>query len=621
MPLDTPSNPDPDNGPPATPRDFITTQTGWRIKGSRAVELLAEAREHTAQLTPGRDEDVLYAARFSVHALGGASPVLALLATLRDAIGEDLKDVPPLLPDRPLAQPATRFSGLSWRPTGQPGAWTAELLWRHPHSVVKGAPCTTHVIVSEHLGKGQLAVRVTADAGLPSVRGLVGAGQARPHFLSALSRNLRLRFDGGDVRPRELAACEIEGFVRDVLLSEQREYPVAVLAPLEEGGYVIDPGVLANELLGLAHVYHVDRHLSTFTLSDAVGDKRLSAYWGALRVYMPDFSCADRGDEHPLLLPDRLIDPVMRAHLVGSLGRFVGNRVRMPAGTAPVASPVPRPAATPAPPQAPVPAPSTSTTAAMTVTPAAATPAPSHPPLQVTLSPELLGLGSQLTDLAATLTRMAEMSAMLADEVARLRTATAVRAANTASLERRINSLEAMVRDSLRALRGEDTGAIDPAAPEPIDEDDIDGRSLVEVLRHAANRYSDALLILESAERSAEDSPYEDPERVAFILDAMADVARRRQDGTLGMSLKDAFREMGVDYRAGIAASTSKRQRQQYQAKGPDGRTYECEEHIALGGTYDPRRCLRIYFSSRAPVEARFVIGHVGRHFDVLTTS
>lgn len=40
-----------------------------------------------------------------------------------------------------------------------------------------------------------------------------------------------------------------------------------------------------------------------------------------------------------------------------------------------------------------------------------------------------------------------------------------------------------------------------------------------------------------------------------------------------------------------------------------------------LGNTYDPRRCLRIHFTSRAPMETRFVIGHVGRHLEVLTTT
>jgi hypothetical protein len=48
---------------------------------------------------------------------------------------------------------------------------------------------------------------------------------------------------------------------------------------------------------------------------------------------------------------------------------------------------------------------------------------------------------------------------------------------------------------------------------------------------------------------------------------------------------------------------------------------YDCVEHLALGDSYDPRYCLRIYFTSRAPAETRFVIGHVGRHFDVKTTT
>ena len=40
-----------------------------------------------------------------------------------------------------------------------------------------------------------------------------------------------------------------------------------------------------------------------------------------------------------------------------------------------------------------------------------------------------------------------------------------------------------------------------------------------------------------------------------------------------------------------------------------------------LAAPITPRRCLRIYFSSRVPNEPRFVIGHVGRHFVVRSTS
>ena len=86
-------------------------------------------------------------------------------------------------------------------------------------------------------------------------------------------------------------------------------------------------------------------------------------------------------------------------------------------------------------------------------------------------------------------------------------------------------------------------------------------------------------------------------------------------------ALRDAFGDLGIDYRAAIAKSTSARLREQYRFPYRKGEVIEAEEHIALGGTYDPRRCLRIYFSSRVPNEPRFVIAHVGRHFEVMTTT
>ncbi|MEO5798633.1 MAG: hypothetical protein ABIS00_04230, partial [Gemmatimonadales bacterium] len=59
----------------------------------------------------------------------------------------------------------------------------------------------------------------------------------------------------------------------------------------------------------------------------AIGDRRLSAYWGALRVYKPEFSCADRSDDHWLLMRERLDDPFERAALMGQLGQFAVNRL------------------------------------------------------------------------------------------------------------------------------------------------------------------------------------------------------------------------------------------------------------------------------------------------------
>jgi hypothetical protein len=214
----------------------------------------------------------------------------------------------------------------------------------------------------------------------------------------------------------------------------------------------------------------------------------------------------------------------------------------------------------------------------------------------------------------------------LSGEIERLRTTTAVRATSTTSLERRMVGLEELLERHLvpgdearvgdvAAVREdvEDAAGVDDAGDEPL--------TLLDVVQTAAATHADALLLLDSAEETAAASPYVDADRLAVILDAMASVARRRQEGQLGTSLRAAFRELGIDYRGGISATTSERLRQQYRSRGSDGRTFECHEHIVLGNSYDPKYCLRIYFTSRAPVEPRFVIGFVGRHFDVATTT
>src|SRR5690606_1076823 len=73
---------------------------------------------------------------------------------------------------------------------------------------------------------------------------------------------------------------------------------------------------------------------ATFRLTDSLGDRRLSCYWGALRFYMPEFSCADSPEEHPLLVHDRLLDPVIRAGVYGRLSREAAQWIAMPPGVA-----------------------------------------------------------------------------------------------------------------------------------------------------------------------------------------------------------------------------------------------------------------------------------------------
>lgn len=612
-------------------RTEIITDTGWRVVG-RAVALVTDP-PGGSQLPAGRDEDVLYAARFRVRRrLGSGSAVQEILTVLGSAVSGEWEGAPPLTRHAPVNRPPGRFHGVRWDTLGEVGAWTGELVWRHPHPVIAGAPCTTHILIVEQGLHTELTVRISADAGLTSVRGMAGVGQARPEFLTEMNRSLSMSFDGSSSEAATLHECDIDGFVCNVLLSERRTTPVAVLAPLEDGSYVVSPDTLADELLGLAQLHVLPSHPATYRLSDSLGDRRISCYWGALRIYMPEFSRADSTDEHPLLVQDRLSDPVMRAALYGRLGREVALHVVMPPGVAARRAP---PAVSGTAPVAVPSATSGEQPASDRDTPPAAGELEENNGVPAALTgilapmpPLLESLAAHMSTLSGTIERLVEANAVLADEIERLRTTNSVRAASTTSLEKRIAGLERLLERNLATSDWESeggsvnaTGVVDEASDPEDAGDDSGGYSLPEVLRLAGSTHTDALLILDSAERAAADSPYEDAERVAVILDAMAGVARRRQAGALGSSLRQAFRDIGIDYRGGISQTTSERHQQQYMIAGPGSRMYDCREHIALGVSYDPRHCLRIYFTSRAPVEPRFVIGYVGRHFEVKTST
>ena len=61
--------------------------------------------------------------------------------------------------------------------------------------------------------------------------------------------------DGFEATPRMLSESEVAPFVREIMLRDTRGWPVAVLAPLEDGGYIVPPEQLAQELFGLAPLY------------------------------------------------------------------------------------------------------------------------------------------------------------------------------------------------------------------------------------------------------------------------------------------------------------------------------------------------------------------------------
>jgi len=615
------------------------TPTGWRLVG-KARGLLDEVPE----LSVGSPEDCVFAARFTVRSwISTDSAVARTLEVLSAALAQETRDAPALSSTVAVSVPASRHSGLTWNTQVSSDIWHGELIWRHPHVVNRARICTTHVVLHQVTGMLTLYVRVYAEPGHANTMPLAEVGQARPSFLSDLARACRLRAVWGETAPRTIAVGEVDEFAQSTLIGD-RAWPVLLLSKSDAEEYLISPDVVADEFLGLAQVFALDSQAASYRLTDALGDRRLSCFYGAMRLYLPRFSCADNPYDHPLLLGESVVDPMERAEMAGELALALRDEV-------------PRPPSihtrTETPTEDSLPVSASRSVAEIPVSPyraasdsgerASTTPIFSHAnSLAATSSrskdgperePEAAGAVSEalqqisvtLSSLSDAIVALAQSNQALTDEVARLRTTNAVRHGGMASLERRLERIDAHIRHySGSSEPSKSSETPETASPEQQgpDSDAVESLSLVSVLRQAAERHADALAILDSAEHAAADSPYEDIERVAAVLDAMAEIARRRQRGTLGFPIRQAFREYGIDYRSGIADSTSDRDREQYQHRDSRGRLVECREHLALGGgTYDPRFVLRIYFTSREPLDPRFVIGHVGRHHRVQTTT
>lgn len=603
--------------------------TGWRVVGSRAEQIAERARAAAVdRLTAGTAANTLYAVQFTIQPAASARPAVELLL---DAVTEDIRrtwrECPRLMRDEPFAHSPSRFGGVRFASQAEPGKeWTGEVVWRAVHPVVAGAAITTWALLEERKTFTRVSVRVTADDGLSSVRGYVGAGQAQPAFIRSLQFRITPIWLGGPLAAHPVRSGEVAELVHGLLPSPEREVPVVLLAPLEDGEYVVQPEDLAWELLGRARLFVFQQHRQTFEFTDALGDRSMSCYWGAARAYMPGWSRHDDPYDHPLLVGDRLGDPVMRAAWLGELGVGVGVGLSLPPSLDER-----REAAKP--PSGLVEDQSVSEdsprrdrrtqTAEVQDRTASVSPPPVAPPADVTAPSReeaITALPTLLLDtLIAEVRKLGSAVSILTDEVERLRTISSVRASSTNAIERRLGKLE----DLLDGIFGQAaypaaSGADAPAAE--TDGEEEGAPTLSVVVQDVAESYSDALVFLDSAFASAAESPYEDPERVRAILEAMARIARRRRDGLLGTSLREAFSDHGIDYRGAIARTTPERLREQYQFVY-GGASIEAEEHIVLGNTYDPRRCLRVYFSSRVTTEPRFVVAHVGRHFEVRSTT
>ena len=133
--------------------------------------------------------------------------------------------------------------------------------------------------------------------------------------------------------------------------------------------------------------------------------------------------------------------------------------------------------------------------------------------------------------------------------------------------------------------------------------------SVLDALLAAKGEFGGSLDFLPSAESSAEDSPYQNPDRVYDVLKALYEVTTewRQRNGQLGKGFKDAMNDRGFEVHR--VSPTSKGTWPDEYYFPYEGSRVLFEDHITLVA----ETCLSVHWH-RHKETRRVVIGHCGRH-------
>jgi TolA-binding protein len=512
----------------------------------------------------------LYSRRFELTPRAGVEPFAAFAAAVRDWIGARWPSEHPWFGVADIGSlRASDGSIFRWEPFIDGNRVLIDFSWRHADSTDADQSWSTTVTYVGLPERTSVSIKVTNTFAAPG--GEAAKLTTRPRLLLHLLEHFTVRGSEGEVRQicHPLLEADIPFFVRYDLFDPQRPYPILVITPNEDGTYAVDPDQFAREFVSLAKLFRICTPNATFVLTRELGRKELSVFRGAARLYGPKFRADSNPLQHPLVFPKRLADPPGRMALAQVLALATAR-----VGTVDPAIPILR------------------DERAVQADQRRAT--------------VLDNLRRQATASVEQWQRIAEDYATANDSLrARIR-----------ELEVEVQSLDSKARALQHNLAQRDGTGETPEEPDLVD---FGPTTVAEAVELAQELFADQLLILDSALDTAAQSPYRRIDELARVLTVIADVSGRLRQGPLGRSLREEFSGKGVDYRQGIAASSSRRIRDQFRFS-QGGRTWVCEEHVALGGaTYSPADCLRIYFASSAG--EGIVIGHVGRHLDTDRTT
>ena len=362
--------------------------------------------------------------------------------------------------------------------------------------------------------------------------------------------------------PMIVRAERADDFCRQALLNPKRSYPVVVISHADSGEAALDATELQRDLAGLAIVALLESDAS-HRVATALG-RGLACYGGAVRVYRPGLRVGDDSRRHRYTLFSRAksatFDAALRAHVAElSADRGIDRRCDEIAD-------------------------------------------------RVRLGERQM-LASQVDQLTRALEAqrsVPERQRSEATEVLR-------------SQQHKIDELGAE-NERLREQVGRLDAALEMVAkhraidPEPAP---IDSPTSVAEAVMLARAYCHHLELFASAERSAAESRYQNPEAVWRSLERLNEIAEGMGNGGITEAmLLGTLRARGLDAST-ESVDTVQRYWEERQFHDDDGQPIEMPMHVKLGGGSGQDNLCRIHFRWDASIR-RIQVGHVGRH---LTTS
>ena len=515
----------------------------------------------------------LYAQAFELQARDGRDPAIAMSAALESWTHSRWPQGTPWFAlDEPRAMRADDGSVFRWEPFADGTRRLLEFTWRHPHSGNPSIQWSTRVAFAILPHRTHASIRV-ANTG-PSVGEPGALLTTRPRLLLSLCEQFNLRSGTTVVQPEPIILGEddFQSFVRYELFDPDRRYPIAFLAPTRSDEYVVSPTAFGREFLGIAKTYCARSAASTFALTSELERRDLSCFHGALRLYMPGLHRDSDPRHHPLIVPRRLSTGQERLRIAQALTLLTVNGFE-------------------------------------------------EAPFLAELRDERAIITHEgRTKLIGQLT-VAQQAAKHSEDYRQL---AELFEQQTVQLQHELDQLREDLEEAQHKVAAlqfalsqrEVTTVAAPSQASMLPPTDV-----AEAVEQAKELFEEDLCFLPSAFEAAEASPYRDPAEVAKALAALAEVARRLRKGALGKKMSDVFAEMKVDYGGGLSPTTPKKIRKQYVFRDGD-QEYACEEKIRVGGgSADPTDSLRIYFTTKERPHGRIVVGHVGRHLDVISTN